>query len=61
VTHEGQAQDHFAEQFDAVVTRGEYDGGWLCRLRVIDGRGPDVCRNKEGEVWVYATEVQPLT
>jgi hypothetical protein len=24
--------DHFAEQFDAVVTKGEYDGGWLYRL-----------------------------
>jgi hypothetical protein len=53
--------DHFAEELDAVVTKGEYDGGWLYRLRVIHGRAPSVCRNKEGEVWVYAAEVQPLT
>jgi len=53
--------DHFAQQFDAVVTKGEYDGGWLYRLRVTGGRAPDVCRNKEGEVWVYAAEVKPLT
>jgi hypothetical protein len=53
--------DHFAEEFDAVVTKGEYDGGWLYRLRVIRGKAPDICRNKEGEVWVYSAEVQPLT
>ena len=52
--------DHFAEEFDAVVTKGEYDGGWLYRLRVTSGSAPDVCRNKEGEVWVYSAEVQPI-
>jgi hypothetical protein len=53
--------DHFAEEFDAVITKGEYDGGWLYCLRVTHGRAPKVCCNKEGEVWVYSAEVQPLT
>jgi hypothetical protein len=52
--------DHFAEEFDAVVAKGEYDGGWLYRLRVTRGHAPDICRNKEGEVWVYAGEIRPL-
>ena len=52
--------NHFVEEFDAVVTKGEYDGGWFYRLRVTRGRAPDVCRNKDGEMWVYAQEVQPI-
>jgi hypothetical protein len=61
VTRVHVRSDHFAQEFDAVVTKGEYDGGWLYRLRVTRGLAPAVCRNKEGEVWVYAAEVQPLT
>ena len=53
--------EQFEGECEGVITGGEYDGGWLYRLRVTAGRAPDVCRNKEGEVWVYAAEVQPLT
>ncbi|MCY2950492.1 MAG: hypothetical protein NTU53_00755, partial [Planctomycetota bacterium] len=32
--------DHFAEEFDGVVTIGEYDGGWLYRVRPTSGTPP---------------------
>jgi len=52
---------HFAEECDGVVTKGEYDGGWLYRIKVIDGQAPEVCRNQDGEVWVWDFEVTPIT
>ena len=52
--------DHFAEECDAVITKGEYDAGWLYRIKVTAGQTPEVCRNQEGELWVWDFEVQPL-
>jgi len=52
--------DHFAEEFDGVVTIGEYDGGWLYRVRPTSGTPPAAARNKEGEYWFWDFEVSPL-
>ena len=52
--------DHFAEECDGVVTIGEYDGGWLYRVKVTAGDPPAVARNKEGEYWFWDFEVTPL-
>ena len=51
---------HFAEEFDGVVTKGEYDGGWLYRVKPTSGDPPVVARNKEGEYWLWDFEVTPL-
>ena len=51
--------DHFAEEFDGVVTKGEYDGGWLYRIRPTRGTPPPLARNKEGEYWFWDFEVTP--
>jgi hypothetical protein len=52
--------DHFAEEFDGVVTKAEYDAGWLYRVRPTRGTPPAVARNKEGEYWFWDFEVTPL-
>jgi len=52
--------DHFAEECDGVVTMGEYDGGWLYRVRPTRGTPPALARNKDGEYWFWDFEVRPL-
>ena len=52
--------DHFAEECDAVITKGEYDAGWLYRIEVTDGQTPEACRSADGELWVWDFEVKPL-
>jgi hypothetical protein len=52
--------DHFAEECDGVVTKAEYDAGWLYRVRPTRGDAPSVARNKEGEYWFWDFEVTPL-
>ena len=52
--------DHFAEECDGVVTIGEYDGGWLYRVRPTRGTPPALARNKDGEYWFWDFEVAPL-
>jgi hypothetical protein len=52
--------DHFAEECDAVITKAEYDAGWLYRIKVAASQTPEVCRNQEGELGVWNFEVQPL-
>jgi hypothetical protein len=51
--------DHFAEEFDGVITKGEYDGGWLYRVKPTRGTAPAIARNKEGEYWFWDFEVSP--
>jgi hypothetical protein len=51
---------HFAEECDGVVTMGEFDGGWLYRVKPTSGDPPAVARNKEGEYWFWDFEVTPL-
>jgi hypothetical protein len=51
---------HFAEEFDGVVTKAEYDAGWLYRVKPTSGAPPAVARNKEGEYWFWDFEVTPL-
>jgi hypothetical protein len=52
--------DHFAEEFDGVVTKAEYDGGWLYRVRPTRGTAPALARNKDGEYWFWDFEVSSL-
>ncbi|MBM4020417.1 MAG: hypothetical protein FJ288_19210 [Planctomycetes bacterium] len=52
--------DHFAEEFDGLVTKAEYDAGWLYRVRATRGTPPAIARNKEGEYWFWDFEVTPL-
>jgi len=52
--------DHFAEEFDGAVTKSEYDGGWLYRVKPTSGDPPAVAKNKEGEYWFWDFEVSPL-
>jgi len=52
--------DHFAEACDGVVTKAEYDAGWLYRVRVTAGQAPAVARNREGEYWFWDFEVKPM-
>ena len=52
--------DHFAEACDGVVTKAEYDAGWLYRVRPTRGDAPSVARNQEGEYWFWDFEVKPL-
>jgi len=52
--------DHFAEEFDGVVTMGEYDAGWLYRVRPTRGKAPAIAGNPEGEYWFWDFEVTPL-
>ena len=51
--------DHFAEECDGVITKGEFDGGWLYRVKVTAGDAPAVARNPEGEYWFWDFEVTP--
>jgi len=53
--------DHFSEECDGVVTMGEYDGGWLYRVRPTSGTPPAAARNPEGEYWFWDFEVSPLS
>jgi hypothetical protein len=59
-THVHVKSDHFAEECDGVVTKGEFDGGWLYRVRPTSGTPPAAARNKEGEYWFWDFEVMPL-
>ena len=43
-----------------MITKGEYDAGWIYRVEVTAGLTPEVCRNQEGELWVCDFEVHPL-
>jgi len=52
--------DHFAEEFDGRITMGEFDGGWLYRVKPTSGTAPAIARNKEGEYWFWDFEVTPL-
>jgi len=52
--------DHFAEECDGIVTKGEYDAGWLYRVKPTSGTAPAIARNKEGEYWFWDFEVSPL-
>ena len=52
--------DHFAEECDGIVTKGEFDGGWLYRVKVTAGEAPAGARNQEGEYWFWDFEVSPL-
>jgi len=52
--------DHFAEECDGVVTKGEFDGGWLYRVRPTSCTPPAAARNPEGEYWFWDFEVSPL-
>ncbi|MBM4020275.1 MAG: hypothetical protein FJ288_18470 [Planctomycetes bacterium] len=52
--------DHFAEEFDGVVTKAEFDAGWLYRVRATSGTPPAIARNEEGEYWFWDFEVTPL-
>ena len=38
--------DHFAEECDAVITKGHWDGGWVYRIDVTAGQVPEACRNR---------------
>jgi hypothetical protein len=51
---------HFAEECNGVVTMGEYDGGWLYRVRPTSGTPSAAARNKEGEYWFWDSEVRPV-
>ncbi len=50
--------EHFAEECEGTITKGEYDDGWLYRIEVTRGDRLDAHRNKEGELWVWDFEVQ---
>jgi hypothetical protein len=52
--------EHFAEECDGVVTMGDYDGGWLYRVRPTRGTAPALARNKDGEYWFWDFEVSSL-
>ena len=52
--------DHFAEECDGVVTKAEYNAGWLYRVKVTAGDAPAVARNREGEYWFWDFEVKPM-
>ena len=52
--------DHFAEECDAVVTKGEWDDGWLYRVNVTAGQTPKDAQHKDGTVWVWDFEVTAL-
>jgi len=52
--------NHFAEECDGVITKGEFDGGWLYRVKPTSGDPPTVARNREGEYWFWDFEVTPL-
>ena len=54
------SSDHFAEECDGIVTKGEYDGGWLYRIKVTRGDRLDAHRNERSELWVCDFEVTPL-
>ncbi len=52
--------DHFAEECDAVITKGEWDDGWLYRVKVTAGQTPKDAQHKDGTLWVWDFEVTPL-
>ena len=52
--------DHFAEECDAVVTKGRWDDRWLYRVEVTAGDHLDEHRNQDGELWLCDFEVTPL-
>ena len=52
--------DHFAEECDAVVTKGRWDDGWLYRVEVTAGDRLDEHRRQDGELWLCNFEVTPL-
>jgi len=52
--------DHFAEECDGVVTKAEYDAGWLYRVKLTRGDPPAIAKNKEGEYWFWDFEVTSL-
>jgi len=49
--------DHFVEECDGVIIKGYWDGGWVYRIEVTGGQVPEICRNQEGELWVWDFEV----
>ena len=51
--------EHFVEECEGIITRGEYDGGWLYRIEVTAGDRLDAHRNSNGELWVCDFEVRP--
>ena len=52
--------EHFAEEFDGIVTKAEFDAGWLYRITPTSGDAPAIARNKRGEYWFWDFEVSPL-
>ncbi len=63
--------DHFAEECDAVIHKaepdtgwtspqGEESGWWLYHVKVTTGQIPEDAQHKDGTVWVWDFEVQPL-
>ena len=52
--------DHFVEECDAVVTKGEWDDGWLYRVNVTAGQTPKDAKHDDGTVWVWDFEVTAL-
>lgn len=57
-THVHVRSEHFAEECEGVITKGEYDDGWLYRIEVTSGDRLDAHRNEDGELWVCDFEVQ---
>ena len=52
--------DHFVEECDAVITKGEWDDGWLYRVEVTAGQTPKDAQHDDGTVWVWDFEVTAL-
>jgi hypothetical protein len=52
--------EHFVEKCEGVITKGQYDGGWLYRIDVTAGERLDAHRNEDGELWVCDFEVRPM-
>lgn len=64
--------EQFKEECEGVITKGEYDDGWLYRIEVTAGDRLDALRtplaeprglwnqDAEGELWVCDFEVQPI-
>ena len=48
---------HFSQECDGIITRAEYDDGWLYRIEVTAGDRLDKQRNEDGELWVCDFEV----
>lgn len=40
-----------------IIREADYDDGWMYRIDVTDGDSAVSHRNKQGELWVLASEV----